>query len=560
MEHDFAADIFSVSEESGDDDDGNNGDEQLESAMGEIGADGEIAKEKPWDKNDDENPTGANEKYESGPSVEDSQTNDMELRAKEDPASADDAGEKNTEEIDKQDQEKGNEAAPDDMEDVRMDKEDAFSDPSGLKLDEPNQGFNENNDEDEANDIEPMEDHEIEEQQDSADIENGEEKTDPMDETLEEKDSNHLAEESKITSQENDHENDIEMDPVEPIPLNKPSQLRNSDIVDDDIPAYQSANSPKADSSSVDLGDAAPEVKWSNGGDPRDDLAPMRGLPNSSATELSVTDTSSGRKIGNNHFEPPIPPQDSSVQNVQPNPFRSVGDALDGWKQRVKVSVDLEDNDIDAGDLNDENANEYGYTAEFEKGTAQALGPATADQIDKNVCERDLDKDTGMKGIEDHGSDMEIENQPSDARPMQSSALNRKNDIERWSEKLDLENQLEETTEIHSSHDDNTKLSQSLVSVKRSYLSEDINQLSKLSVIDTELGKANSLEEISSDERDNAAILWRRYELLTTRLSQELAEQLRLVMEPTLASKLQGDYKTGKRINMKKVRNLHFIL
>ncbi|MCD9559779.1 hypothetical protein HAX54_018032 [Datura stramonium] len=40
------------------------------------------------------------------------------------------------------------------------------------------------------------------------------------------------------------------------------------------------------------------------------------------------------------------------------------------------------------------------------------------------------------------------------------------------------------------------------------------------------------------------------FELL---VSQELAEQLRLVMEPTLASKLQGDYKTGKRINMKKV-------
>ncbi|KAG2259254.1 hypothetical protein Bca52824_078548 [Brassica carinata] len=48
-------------------------------------------------------------------------------------------------------------------------------------------------------------------------------------------------------------------------------------------------------------------------------------------------------------------------------------------------------------------------------------------------------------------------------------------------------------------------------------------------------------------------ILWRRCELLTTRPSQELAEQLRLVLEPTIASKLSGDYRTGKRINMKKV-------
>ncbi|KAL0757066.1 hypothetical protein Bca101_094734 [Brassica carinata] len=48
-------------------------------------------------------------------------------------------------------------------------------------------------------------------------------------------------------------------------------------------------------------------------------------------------------------------------------------------------------------------------------------------------------------------------------------------------------------------------------------------------------------------------ILWRRCELLTTRPSQELAEQLRLVLEPTIASKLSGDYRTGKRINMKKL-------
>nr|GEW87976.1 ubiquitin-activating enzyme E1 1-like [Tanacetum cinerariifolium] len=49
-----------------------------------------------------------------------------------------------------------------------------------------------------------------------------------------------------------------------------------------------------------------------------------------------------------------------------------------------------------------------------------------------------------------------------------------------------------------------------------------------------------------------SSAFWRRYELKTTRLSQELVEQLRLIMEPTLTSKLQGDYKTGKRINMKK--------
>ena len=68
-------------------------------------------------------------------------------------------------------------------------------------------------------------------------------------------------------------------------------------------------------------------------------------------------------------------------------------------------------------------------------------------------------------------------------------------------------------------------------------MSEGIHQFSKLSV-DDELGKAQDPEEVSNDVNNNATALWRRYKLQTARLSQELAEQLRLVLEPTLASKL----------------------
>ncbi|KAL4259301.1 Midasin, partial [Pleurotus pulmonarius] len=47
--------------------------------------------------------------------------------------------------------------------------------------------------------------------------------------------------------------------------------------------------------------------------------------------------------------------------------------------------------------------------------------------------------------------------------------------------------------------------------------------------------------------------LWRLYEGLTSDLSNTLCEQLRLILEPTLATRLKGDYRTGKRLNMKKV-------
>lgn len=47
--------------------------------------------------------------------------------------------------------------------------------------------------------------------------------------------------------------------------------------------------------------------------------------------------------------------------------------------------------------------------------------------------------------------------------------------------------------------------------------------------------------------------LWGRLRSVTGALSQRLCEQLRLVLEPMVATKLQGDYRSGKRINMRRV-------
>ncbi|XP_071998055.1 midasin isoform X2 [Engystomops pustulosus] len=57
----------------------------------------------------------------------------------------------------------------------------------------------------------------------------------------------------------------------------------------------------------------------------------------------------------------------------------------------------------------------------------------------------------------------------------------------------------------------------------------------------------------NSEEEKSAAEMWQSYLFLTAHLSQQLCEQLRLILEPTKAAKLKGDYRTGKRLNMRKV-------
>ena len=63
-------------------------------------------------------------------------------------------------------------------------------------------------------------------------------------------------------------------------------------------------------------------------------------------------------------------------------------------------------------------------------------------------------------------------------------------------------------------------------------------------------------EETEEEKRrhaDESVMLWRRSEACVEGLAQQLCEQLRLILTPTVADKLEGDFKSGKRLNMKKV-------
>ncbi len=50
-----------------------------------------------------------------------------------------------------------------------------------------------------------------------------------------------------------------------------------------------------------------------------------------------------------------------------------------------------------------------------------------------------------------------------------------------------------------------------------------------------------------------ASELWQSYQSRVSELSFQLCEQLRLTLVPTLANRLRGDYRTGKRLNMRQI-------
>ena len=70
---------------------------------------------------------------------------------------------------------------------------------------------------------------------------------------------------------------------------------------------------------------------------------------------------------------------------------------------------------------------------------------------------------------------------------------------------------------------------------------------------DQDLQQMMLMSGLSEEELSRGRTAWMQYRNATETYSAKLSEQLRLILEPTLATRLQGDYRTGKRINMRKV-------
>jgi midasin len=76
---------------------------------------------------------------------------------------------------------------------------------------------------------------------------------------------------------------------------------------------------------------------------------------------------------------------------------------------------------------------------------------------------------------------------------------------------------------------------------------QEVSDLSSMSNIQVNFDTSLSLQQITltDNEENDTPVL--------TQLSHSLSEQLRLILNPTKASSLQGDFRTGKRLNMRKI-------
>lgn len=270
---------------------------------------------------------------------------------------------------------------------------------------------------------------------------------------------------------------------------------------------------------------------------------------------------------------------------------RELGDVLNAWKeklslyQRPLVDQSRDDGateqDVDMGDDDAGAAAEsagYEFTTTGERFDAQVLDSATKEQaLEQLDSFADQESDEPHKGsdLDTQGDDPECvasaisERQENDPTLDPSSPL--QPNLRRLNSSAVDHKKSEAITVMEAEKD----VCADLHVQKLQEILEDMTQSKLPSVRDIQESKIyvpaadrdlNSDLPLVSESTENMALgagaqavdqvyeqLWIGIERKMETLATSLAENLKLILEPTLASKLKGDFKSGKRLNMKKI-------
>ncbi|KKK12377.1 hypothetical protein ARAM_006103 [Aspergillus rambellii] len=232
---------------------------------------------------------------------------------------------------------------------------------------------------------------------------------------------------------------------------------------------------------------------------------------------------------------------DVNPEDPQLQAFKKLGDVLEQWHRRQKEIMDAskqEDGeqdeplpkDTEMGDADFEHLADQDDVAD-----TQALGQANEDQA------QGLDQN---KGVE---SDVK----PGD-QEMLPDASDEPQDL--LDNKLEDEMQVDQEGTPAEEQKAGALIPGDSHTQQRSTEAVQQAEDEELDEVDAHLAAIHLSSTLPPlTERGEAQRLWSKYESATNDLSLSLTEQLRLILAPTLATKLRGDFRTGKRLNIKRI-------
>ena len=233
---------------------------------------------------------------------------------------------------------------------------------------------------------------------------------------------------------------------------------------------------------------------------------------------------------------------DVPLERSSSKAFQKLGDALERWHRRQKqiqnAAEQQQEVQTQTADVDMANKEFEHLADEDAEADTQALGTSTNEQA---------------RALEESTMESEINSQRKDfpTRAPEDEVMNAQGaSLEEFDSQMKREGQGEQSR-------------------PRTFIADDANRSRKWNPSDPQSGRYEEdidnldnglsithLQPIGdhlSRSIEQARRLWSHYDSITRDLSQSLTEQLRLILAPTLATKMRGDFRTGKRLNIKRM-------
>ncbi|KFM76679.1 Midasin, partial [Stegodyphus mimosarum] len=519
--------------------------EDLEKKMGDVDtSDAEKLDEKIWgsDSEDEDEEEDLKEESESGGVTENKES---ELVAKD--------GEYKKDDYEKHKDKRAEEFCPDTEDEYKEDIPDPLIDtapqqePEGLDLPdnmEIKDDYKENEDLEETEGDTNMEDI-----QDDGDTENEDEGSNAENEQKETEEGN------DIPSNNVDSKDDIEgCNSAEPVEENEEMEIASDDQRNDLLPTHTPtseeaiASADNAKSSSHDpVQCKETPMEWESGAQ---DVKEQHREGQADSTVSQSEDFGHEGKKSSAAVRKTGDDQQNKSKLKQPDENRVVDDSSTDKNVKHKPIVEKQSLKNSLGPDPETSADMYEHVSKKEEGVAQAVDIATEEQAAaRPVQDQSESASDNEEVIEISSGDDEEEHPRAQGDSVHSDQRKKpgeKGEIGERDKKMEItEGEVVKTltvprgleSTIHTQNDIWRHLSSVNQQGLRLKMEKDLDLFCH----------AGKEQTISSGQ------LWRNYEILVSSLAQELCEQLRLVLEPTKMSKLKGDYRTGKRLNMRKI-------
>ena len=231
-----------------------------------------------------------------------------------------------------------------------------------------------------------------------------------------------------------------------------------------------------------------------------------------------------------------------TTEDEQRLPFKELGDVLQQWyDQHHRIEQAREANEQSPYEHEEDMMNAHFEHLPNEDAVVdtQALGATSADQstaLDKENAAQ-VKETNKIPGIQSAELPNEQEENVDDKLQDSNRQLEQSDNFHM------MEHQTPSVDEVNDT-DADVEMTDTM-SAAESDMEDDVDQSILIQKPPADLSEELSLED--------ARELWALHGERTSNLALALTEQLRLILQPTQATKMRGDFRTGKRLNIKKI-------